>query len=413
MSLDPSAPVKLRPLDVRPIMQNGQQAYWLRDPLALSEHKAVMPAPLAPLLALCDGTRNVAGLRASLAVRYGLPLSEAAVLRILAALDDALLLDNERARQAQAEALAIYRAAAQRVSPLAGESYPAEADALRRYLDGFAPGDAAAADDLGALRGLISPHIDYARGGATYARTWGAVGTTARAAELVVILGTDHYGGPGRITLTRQSYATPYGALPTAVGLVDRLADALGGEAAYAEELHHRSEHSVELSAVWLHHTRQGQPCALVPILCGSFHEFVQGARDPGADPAINAFVAALRPALAERPSLVVASGDLAHMGPAFGGQPLGIVDKAVLKAADEAMLAAICAGGTGGTGDAEAFLAGIRAEGDRRNVCGVPAIYLLLRLLAPAQGRLITYDQCPADERQTSWVSVCGLALS
>ena len=122
MSVDPSASVKLRPLDVRPIVQNGQQAYWLRDPLSLSEHKAVVPALLAPLLMLCDGTRTVPALRASLAVRYGLPLSEAALLRILSALDDALLLDNERAQQAQADALAAYRAAPCRPPSLAGES---------------------------------------------------------------------------------------------------------------------------------------------------------------------------------------------------------------------------------------------------------------------------------------------------
>ena len=88
------------------------------------------------------------------------------------------------------------------------------------------------------------------------------------AADLAIIFGTDHSGGLGKVTPTRQSYATPYGVLPTANGIVDRLADALGEEEAFAEELHHRKEHSIELASVWLHHApgrqrERGRPRAV------------------------------------------------------------------------------------------------------------------------------------------------------
>ncbi len=46
----------------------------------------------------------------------------------------------------------------------------------------------------------------------------------------------------------------------------------------------------------------------------------------------------------------------------------------------------------------------------DRNNVCGLPPIYLALRLLGETAGETVAYDQCPADEENTSWVSVAGM---
>ena len=46
----------------------------------------------------------------------------------------------------------------------------------------------------------------------------------------------------------------------------------------------------------------------------------------------------------------------------------------------------------------------------DSNDVCGLPPIYLSLRLLGKTRGETIAYDQCPADEQDTSWVSVAGM---
>jgi AmmeMemoRadiSam system protein B len=208
------------------------------------------------------------------------------------------------------------------------------------------------------------------------------------------------------LTLTRQHYATPFGVLPTAQDAVEAMAQAVGVEAAFAGELYHRAEHSVELAAVWLHYIREGQPCLLVPILCGSFGPFVRGGSDPEQDCAINTALSALRQTMAGRRALVVAAADLAHAGPAFGGQPLGLVERARLQGADDQLMARICAG------DAQGFFAAIQREGDRFNVCGLPPIYLALRLLSPVQGEQVAYLRCPADEQGTSLVSVCGIVF-
>ncbi len=398
---------KLRAVDVHPIAQRRRISLLLRDPLQLTDKTVVIPQYLAPMLALCDGTRDSSALRAALGVRFGLRIGPDALKQVLAVFDEALLLDNDRFARARERALAEYHQAPFRPPVLAGRSYPAGADELRCSLHGYLDtvGDVSPTLDDG--RGLVSPHIDYARGGPVYARVWKRAAEVVKAAELVVLLGTDHFGEDGRLTLTRQHYSTPFGVLPTAHEVVDALAGAIGAEAAFADELYHRSEHSIELAAVWLHYTREGQPCELVPILCGSFGHFVRGEAKPGLpehDPAVNALVDTLRQTTAGRRVVVVAAGDLSHVGPAFGGQPLDLVGRARLQVADDELIERICAGDAGG------FFAAIKREGDRRNVCGLPPIYLALRVLSPVRGEQVAYDRCPADDNGTSLVSICGV---
>src|ERR1700752_605466 len=103
---------KLRPVDPRPIVHEGQPLLLLRDPLRLSDKMLLVPEPLVPLLALCDGTREDAGaLGAAFAIRFGQRVHPDTLDQLLAALDEALLRENERSAQAQEQVLSEYRAA--------------------------------------------------------------------------------------------------------------------------------------------------------------------------------------------------------------------------------------------------------------------------------------------------------------
>ncbi|MCK5922857.1 MAG: AmmeMemoRadiSam system protein B, partial [Methylococcales bacterium] len=334
-----------------------------------------------------------------------LPLS--LVTDTLAQLDANFLLDNARSQQAIDALHAEWRKQPFRPPVFAGQSYPATEQELSEFLEDFS-----AETDLTSWgnwqgRALVSPHIDYQRGHATYAQVWARAAAAAQAADLVLIFGTDHKGDAASITLTRQPYATPYGILPTDPQLLHTLTEAIG-PSLFDLELNHRKEHAIELSATWLHYSRQGQPVTMLPILVGSFYHFTFNGNHPANDSKITQFVHTLRQATQGKRVLAVASVDLAHIGPAFNSDfEMDEARRKQLSSEDRALQQAIAAG------DVEAFYQQIAATHNANNICGFSSIYMLLQYLGDTSGMQIAYQQCPADDANKSVVSICGMLLS
>ena len=394
---------KLRDLNLHWVQWQGEQALALQDPLRLSPGSALVPQALTPLLALLDGTRDPDALRAGFSLRTGLHLLTSQVESFLHSLDDTFLLDNQRFRSALRQAMESYRSGSFRAPALAGGCYPSDQSELQDTMDGYCrQAGVSHEESLGRVVGLISPHIDYNRGWRTYAETWQLARVAVQEADLIIVLGTDHSGSPGSVTLTRQSYGTPWGELPTDTGLVDRLAGILGEERAFQEESHHIGEHSIELAAVWLHYMADRKPKRLLPVLCGS-HEPVLLANGVDAAPVWEA-IALLAEVASRSQVLVVAAGDLSHVGPAFGDpSPIADADRARVRSWDEWWLDAACSGSSDLLKDL------ILEHGDPTRICGSAPIHYLTAILGKARGRMITYDQCPADELG-SFVSVTGV---
>lgn len=401
---------RLRHLDFQPVYHQGEQMWYLRDPLELSSDQLIMPPGLAQLLLFCDGSRTPEQIHADFCDTINQRLDFAITEQALAQLDAACLFDNGRARQALQAQKDAFRSQSHRPPALANLSYPSNPRQLTMMLDDYGKDDNLNGWQPWRGRAIISPHIDYPRGGKVYSKVWQRAKTAVLEADLVIILGTDHNGGLGTFTLTRQPYATPYGVLPTDTDLVDTLTAAIGEEAAFAEELHHRKEHSIELSAVWLHYLYQQagvDPKPMVPILCGSFHHFVMNGHHPAEDDLLGTAVTTLQRATADKKVLIVASVDFAHVGPAFGDDY--IMDdtrRAALRQADHNLVQAII------RGDDASFYDQIAAVEDRNKVCGFSSIYLLLRYLQATEGVQVAYDHCPADEENHSLVSIAGILL-
>lgn len=400
----------LRPLDFQPVSYQGQQMWLLRDPLKLSGTQLIVPAPIAQMLTLFDGSRTPQEIHATFCQMIGSEIDFSIIHEAINQLNDAFLLDNRRSQEKESEILAAYRAQPYRPPALAGISYPSAPGDLVSELKDYGAGDKLENWSPWTGRGIVSPHIDYQRGGVVYSRVWNRAAPAVAAADLVLIFGTDHNGGPETITLTRQPYATPFGIIPPDLTLVDKLAESIGTESAFAEELHHREEHSVELSAVWLHHIYQQTgtaPKPMVPILVGSFHHFLQNGNHPDSDLKINNFMATLKQETAGLRVLAVASVDLAHVGPNFGDNfNMDQWRRTSLRAQDDALME------TAVRGDAGAWYEKIADVQDRNRICGFAPTYLLLRYLGPTTGHKIGYDQCPADIQNASLVSICGLLL-
>ena len=127
MQHDPaSVRPKLRPLEVHRVEQDGQRYYLLRDAMGLGDGPAMIPEALGPLLALCDGDRDVDGIAAAFHLRTGVDLGSDRVAQIIDSLSKGLLLDDERFGEACHKAVDHFRELPYRPLSHAGGVYPAD-----------------------------------------------------------------------------------------------------------------------------------------------------------------------------------------------------------------------------------------------------------------------------------------------
>jgi AmmeMemoRadiSam system protein B len=122
----------------------------------------------------------------------------------------------------------------------------------------------------------------------------------------------------------------------------------------------------------------------------------------------IRQFIEALRGAISSlgRNVCYIASADLSHVGLQFGDRE-GIreYDLRILREEDQEML------GHAERMDGEGFFSSIMRERDRRRICGLSAIYTMLKALEATEGRLLKYGQAFTPETQ-SVVSFASLAF-
>lgn len=412
----------IRPVEAFPMEQQDQTLICLRDPSGLAPEPIMLGMGAYFLVTLFDGTNSMLDLQAAFSHRFGEVIPSEKIRELVAALDRAYFLDSpafaERLRSVREE----FRQSPARAAALAGLCYESEPSRLRAEIESFferpeAPGRdalAASAPSAGApsLAGLIAPHIDPRRGAAAYAWAYNELRRRERP-ELIVILGTSHYGaGPELFSATRKDYLTPFGAVPTDRGLVERLAaryaGAPGGGDLFADEMLHRNEHSIEFQALFLAWALGVQGYQVAPILVSSFHQMVREGERPAANARVARFLDALREELAadRRRVLILAGVDFAHVGRKFG-DPFGLDDglAARVRREDLALIETIKAGDPGG------FFADIAREGDQRKICGLAPMYTQLELLSGRRARLLHYDI--ALEPQTdSLVSFASLAI-
>ncbi len=305
---------------------------------------------------------------------------------LVAKLDEALLLDSPRFQR--------YLAGPVREPSCLG-CYEPEPEALRRQLAGLftdrcGPGLPEKKKPDGRLRAALIPHIDYQRGGVTFA--WGFKEVVERTdASLFVIIGTSHHS-LHRFTLTRKDFKTPLGIARTDQTYIDRLV-AHYGTGLFDDELAHLPEWSIELEVVFLQYLYEGRrPFRIVPLVVGSFQDCVQEPqRPPAAASDIGRMVEALRRVEAETPEPIcyIISGDLAHIGPKFNDpRPVDAPWLAYSRAQDQAILHQT------ERADPAGYFQVIADEGDQRRICGLPPTYTVLEAVRPGHGKVLHYDQ-------------------
>ena len=403
---------RLRPLSGHRQQLEGREYVALADPAGVVADPVLVPLDgFFHIVRHFDGQTSLREIQARILRETGRLVTGAELDGMVDQLERAMVLDGPTF----AEFLDEYRRERTRPASHAGRSYPATERALRAQLGRFfndPRGAGPPAEDPPGpagdrVRAILSPHIDFGRGGPTY--TWAYRELVERSdADLFVVLGVAHQATRRRFVLTRKDFETPLGLARTDRTFVDRLA-ALGGEHLFDDELVHRAEHSIEFQVVFLQYLLGGRrDFEIVPILAGSFHDLLGAGVDPIETPEVRRFVEALKAAESASGRRVAYIGgiDLGHVGPEFGDpEPVGPATQDRLRAFDAAMLDRAAAN------DPAGWFATAAEVQDRWRICGLAATYTLLQAIGPAPGRLLRYDQA-IDDRRTCCVSFASLAF-
>ena len=402
---------KLRPLHARRVDHEGQALVAFEDPLGVASKSVMIPLDgFHWVVRHFDGSKALGEIQADVLRQTGQMIPSIELESMVTQLDRAMILDGPTFQAFHQS----YKAAHNRPSALAGRSYAGTEKALRAQLSWFfthekgagLPIETAADESVKTLRGILSPHIDFGRGGPVY--TWPYKELARRCdAEVFVILGVAHQYCANRFALTRKDFETPLGLARTDRSYVNKIA-ALAGEHFFDDELAHRTEHSIEFQVVFLQYLLgTSREYSIVPILVGSFHDLMEAGQEPINDPEVKRFVEALKAAeLASGKKVAYIGGiDLAHVGPEFGDpDPVSSSTLDEIRLFDAEMLDRATAS------DASGWFQTAASVHNRWRVCGLAATYTMLHAMGPTSGKLLQYDQAVNPER-TCCVTFAGVS--
>ena len=384
---------KLRSLEAFPVKENGQRLMCLRDPANMAPDVVLLSPEAFNIVRMFDGSNSVVDIQAAYMRRTGSLLYSDKVKELIEKLDEAHMLEGVAFEKYKKGLEDEFRAAEVRRSFHAGRSYPRSVGEVETLLSSLflaedGPGEIPKAGTGKPLKGAVLPHIDLERGGRCYARGWHAAAAGCRARRFIVI-GTGHFDLKLPLALTRKDFETPLGLVRTDKAFVDELAQKVGPKA-FEGEISHRTEHSIEFQLLFIQYLF-GPDVELVPVLAIARQE-PAWAESGFISPLATDFVSATRQLIDEAPgeTFVVASADLAHIGPRFGDDPrIEITEQSaeVAKQKDLELLRLL------EKPDIAAFANEVQSDRNARHICGFMPI-LLAAAITGGSFRLIDYSQ-------------------
>ncbi len=377
--------------DIQPVvtMVKGRQMIVFHDPYRLTDQSIALDINTLAILQLLDGKHDFRDIQTVLMKRQGGRIIYLAEIEsFIETLDRACLLDSEFFNHKMDTLRSEFCSRQTRPPVYAGKAYPAEPEHLSRLIHDVE--NTNSDKDLNNfpdnISGILAPHIDIKVAGGVYVDTYRRL--QGRHYDLVVILGINHHEQEGLFNISGKNYLTPYGEIETDRDFITALKKLAPEGTLAPDDFGHMIEHSIEFQTVFLHHYLQG-PFSIVPILCGSIHEFIRRKEPVSHDKKFLGMAEAMKKLMRERKgnTLLVAGVDLSHVGRKFGDQLPADVILPQATENDRTILSLL-------TGrDAEGVFRNALETQDRYHVCGLPAILLLASLLNEDRAEILHFD--------------------
>ncbi len=392
---EPLPPLR-RVLDIMPSPDTSRPGLLIRDPMRYTESMLYVPPAWILGLQCLDGEHTELDVQEILTRARGTLVYGEEVRQFIGVLREHGFLESEEFHRLREEKQRIFREGRERLAVHAGAAYPNTAAEVRQTFENYFGAVEVSEGPPAGVCGVAAPHVSPEGGRNCYAATYRRLGAVpALAARTFVVLGTSHWGMPGKFGLTRKPFVTPLGTLQVDTDFVDLL-EHHGGEAVSSDDYCHVIEHSIEFQCLFLQYVF-GAELTIVPILCGPLLPCRENGSARQQDQATEQFFRALGDLAEKRRDQLfwVLGIDLTHIGRRYGdpftaianrGQMLDVAEQ------DRRRLDLVCAG------DSQGFLDLVGEEGDELKWCGYSTLYTFMRAVGQVRGRVLRYEQWNID---------------
>jgi AmmeMemoRadiSam system protein B len=382
---------KLRFVDSFPVEHEGSKYICLRDPQNTNGNILLVPPQALYIISHFTGKNSVLDIQTSIMKQYGNLIYKEQITELVKQLDDALLLDSDKYRNHQKQLEEDFKISSIRQPSHTGISYPSDSNELNSWLDGYFEDTADQTEKAKDTVGIISPHIDFRRGGKSYAKAYKEL-IDNNDCNTFIIFGTSHYASvENPFILTKKTFASPFGEVQVDLDLINSIENSCNWDL-YEGEIYHKSEHSIEFQVVFLQYLfKNKREFKIVPILCNSFNRFIHKGISPSEDYKTAIFLNIIKEIVTKlgNKAVVIAAADLAHMGNKFGDSE-AVNDTLLewIKTRDSISIK------HSENLDREAFYRSVEQEKDKRKICGLSPIYALLSVINAKKGEMLDYGQ-------------------
>ncbi|MBN1357100.1 AmmeMemoRadiSam system protein B [bacterium] len=374
-------------LQIIPVDHGKTKVFVVQDHLGLIPQGLVLNGEAIAVLITLNRVKTASEFQYQMMrMNNGLFISESEIRRIIDRFDENFLLDTIKFRDSKRDLINAYSSLDVRSPVLSGTGYPSDREILEKFIDeilAMAYGQEKP-EGGGTVKAIVSPHIDINIGRRVYGKAYFC--WPEKQPQRILLLGTGHTLENGFFSMTTKHYDTPLGLLKTDVETVLRLKKSVSGAAA-PDDFAHRSEHSLELQSIFIRRLIGNADVGCIPVLCGSFTEFLGLVNRPHDYLQVTGFMESLSEIARDPGTMIVAGVDLSHIGPKFGhDRPATSLRKEAARH-DQLLLEALAGG------DILSFWAESNRVKDRYNVCGLSTLATLLEIAGPLRGRILDYE--------------------
>jgi AmmeMemoRadiSam system protein B len=394
----------IRSVEAIPADTEKGQMILLRDSSNISMKTLLVSPATLYILSLFDGKRSVNDIQVACSRKFGEFITTNSIRDLIFELDTALFLNSDRFRKYKEFLETEFKKSKFREWAHAGASYPEDPIDLQESISDYfqeLPIDLISETPIG----IISPHIDFQRGNRTYAAAYRQLAKTD--ADTFVIIGTSHHPVKNYIALCDKIFKTPLGDLKPDSDLINRIAKKCKFDV-FADEFRHRDEHSIEFQTIFLKYLFPYKDIKIIPILVGHFEDLHTNGIDLNKDENLTNFIDSFNNTLIESncKPMYITGADFSHIGPYFGDPaPPTLIDMRQLEEEEIINLKYL------EKADSEGYFNKVAIKQEKNRVCGLSAIYLMLKLMKPQKGQLLEYRQC-SDPKRINNVTIAAMTF-